>query len=109
MIRRPPRSTLFPYTTLFRSHRFQRVLPARRPAREAQQPDPGAAQHRAVLRRRARLSRGRPPDARPALRAPASPPAPSPLPHRAPPPPLPPPAPRPPPAHTAPPPPPAPP
>src|SRR5689334_23670373 len=23
MIRRPPRSTLFPYTTLFRSHRFQ--------------------------------------------------------------------------------------
>src|SRR5256885_7313564 len=26
MIRRPPRSTLFPYTTLFRSHRFE-VLP----------------------------------------------------------------------------------
>src|SRR2546430_6324383 len=25
MIRRPPRSTLFPYTTLFRSLRFQRV------------------------------------------------------------------------------------
>src|ERR1017187_10707554 len=25
MIRRPPRSTLFPYTTLFRSIRFQRV------------------------------------------------------------------------------------
>src|SRR5256885_5992304 len=24
MIRRPPRSTLFPYTTLFRSHRFPR-------------------------------------------------------------------------------------
>src|SRR5256885_11651150 len=24
MIRRPPRSTLFPYTTLFRSHRFKR-------------------------------------------------------------------------------------
>src|SRR3712207_8491570 len=24
MIRRPPRSTLFPYTTLFRSHRFCR-------------------------------------------------------------------------------------
>src|SRR2546427_9454889 len=23
MIRRPPRSTLFPYTTLFRSHRFR--------------------------------------------------------------------------------------
>src|SRR5258708_24380993 len=26
MIRRPPRSTLFPYTTLFRSHRDGRVL-----------------------------------------------------------------------------------
>src|SRR3712207_7788037 len=40
MIRRPPRSTLFPYTTLFRSHRDDRgalqvlrVLP--RPARAA--------------------------------------------------------------------------
>src|SRR3712207_5138181 len=28
MIRRPPRSTLFPYTTLFRSDRFQRRHPA---------------------------------------------------------------------------------
>src|SRR5256885_9492800 len=27
MIRRPPRSTLFPYTTLFRSHRAQRAQP----------------------------------------------------------------------------------
>src|SRR3990167_10364414 len=26
MIRRPPRSTLFPYTTLFRSHRLQQPL-----------------------------------------------------------------------------------
>src|SRR3712207_8164332 len=26
MIRRPPRSTLFPYTTLFRSERFARTL-----------------------------------------------------------------------------------
>src|SRR5256885_9120475 len=26
MIRRPPRSTLFPYTTLFRSHRFRHFL-----------------------------------------------------------------------------------
>src|SRR5689334_24511320 len=26
MIRRPPRSTLFPYTTLFRSHRIRVVL-----------------------------------------------------------------------------------
>src|SRR2546422_4469710 len=28
MIRRPPRSTLFPYTTLFRSRAFRRELPA---------------------------------------------------------------------------------
>src|SRR5260370_20170706 len=28
MIRRPPRSTLFPYTTLFRSHRALRPAPA---------------------------------------------------------------------------------
>src|SRR5258708_31447067 len=27
MIRRPPRSTLFPYTTLFRSRRLERRLP----------------------------------------------------------------------------------
>src|SRR5690242_20950983 len=27
MIRRPPRSTLFPYTTLFRSHRVDHLLP----------------------------------------------------------------------------------
>src|SRR3712207_7523822 len=35
MIRRPPRSTLFPYTTLFRSaapHRAPRTSPARAPA-----------------------------------------------------------------------------
>src|SRR3712207_8027644 len=32
MIRRPPRSTLFPYTTLFRSHALPRVRP-RLPAR----------------------------------------------------------------------------
>src|SRR5256885_14356029 len=29
MIRRPPRSTLFPYTTLFRSARMNRLHPAR--------------------------------------------------------------------------------
>src|SRR2546427_12697565 len=35
MIRRPPRSTLFPYTTLFRSGRARRTLPrhVRRPSR----------------------------------------------------------------------------
>src|SRR5260370_11755132 len=31
MIRRPPRSTLFPYTTLFRSSRCRRVSPPRPP------------------------------------------------------------------------------
>src|SRR2546430_16966080 len=30
MIRRPPRSTLFPYTTLFRSARLEPALPLRR-------------------------------------------------------------------------------
>src|SRR5438552_5369335 len=36
MIRRPPRSTLFPYTTLFRSHRRERCRcpPAERPAHD---------------------------------------------------------------------------
>src|SRR5256885_9551426 len=39
MIRRPPRSTLFPYTTLFRSARHERAV-AGRPARKAAGPDP---------------------------------------------------------------------
>src|SRR5260370_4649698 len=30
MIRRPPRSTLFPYTTLFRSHIIEQVVGAKR-------------------------------------------------------------------------------
>src|SRR3712207_7128829 len=57
MIRRPPRSTLFPYTTLFRSLRRQRHggvvgAPAehRRARREATAP-----QHRPVLLARHRL------------------------------------------------------
>src|SRR5256885_3688148 len=33
MIRRPPRSTLFPYTTLFRSRRLLRLRAARPPSR----------------------------------------------------------------------------
>src|SRR5256885_9189482 len=41
MIRRPPRSTLFPYTTLFRSHRLRAAREA--PAlRGAGRPAPGA-------------------------------------------------------------------
>src|SRR2546425_6970983 len=38
MIRRPPRSTLFPYTTLFRSHVFQEPQGLRRPPTPAQEP-----------------------------------------------------------------------
>src|SRR5688572_32740892 len=34
MIRRPPRSTLFPYTTLFRSHRRERRMRLRQRRRE---------------------------------------------------------------------------
>src|SRR5260221_1223008 len=47
MIRRPPRSTLFPYTTLFRSRRRVRVA-------GAVDPDPAGAVH---ARRPARLGR----------------------------------------------------
>src|SRR5688572_32536767 len=36
MIRRPPRSTLFPYTTLFRSHRIAVVVREDVDARDAQ-------------------------------------------------------------------------
>src|SRR3954467_6369396 len=46
MIRRPPTSTLFPYTTLFRSHRRRRRAP---PARDRRARRGRAA---AVLRRR---------------------------------------------------------
>src|SRR2546427_6200714 len=42
MIRRPPRSTLFPYTTLFRSHHHQGRALARAPARRGHAvPAPG--------------------------------------------------------------------
>src|SRR3712207_7184065 len=43
MIRRPPRSTLFPYTTLFRS---ETAIPTRRPQhRRASSGDPGIVVH----------------------------------------------------------------
>src|SRR2546422_5377401 len=51
MIRRPPRSTLFPYTTLFRSPRITAVGGTHLPALQA--PGPGETtrgQHRGVLR-----------------------------------------------------------
>src|SRR5687768_6893171 len=74
MIRRPPRSTLFPYTTLFRSHRvvipfvasFFRATPVAPPLRRARArwrrrgvahlgADPLQRRTRAVRRRRAPL------------------------------------------------------
>src|SRR2546422_7418864 len=44
MIRRPPRSTLFPYTTLFRSRDARRVQALR--ARDPDRARPGATDHR---------------------------------------------------------------
>src|SRR3712207_6999384 len=46
MIRRPPRSTLFPYTTLFRSGRLQRLEGCPRPAHPRPRPRRRAVQHR---------------------------------------------------------------
>src|SRR6266511_6338961 len=56
MIRRPPRSTLFPYTTLFRSHRRPAPPPSQRIPRR-RRPGPGRRRplgHRAALARRGR-------------------------------------------------------
>src|SRR2546427_6160616 len=39
MIRRPPRSTLFPYTTLFRSDEVRQGRHHERPCREPRRPD----------------------------------------------------------------------
>src|SRR3989442_8818064 len=47
MIRRPPRSTLFPYTTLFRSERGRDV---RRRDRDGDAEHRGEAAHREVMR-----------------------------------------------------------
>src|SRR3712207_7835646 len=52
MIRRPPRSTLFPYTTLFRSLQRRRAAPGAgrevRPRGQAQDTEAGAAEAAAV-------------------------------------------------------------
>src|SRR2546426_5195760 len=55
MIRRPPRSTLFPYTTLFRSKRPRAPLPGRPPGDGA-----GIAQHRREPESLELLEQGRP-------------------------------------------------
>src|SRR5258706_5509907 len=52
MIRRPPRSTLFPYTTLFRSvlrHRGKRGRAARRPDGRAAHRPPRSEEHTSEL------------------------------------------------------------
>src|SRR3989449_8339598 len=60
MIRRPPRSTLFPYTTLFRSHRDDAAprIGERQPGQERRDPlgarGPSAFQHEAPVRERPR-------------------------------------------------------
>src|SRR6185437_6170076 len=49
MIRRPPRSTLFPYTTLFRSE-FRRRIPAERPTTsDVNRPDARSEEHTSEL------------------------------------------------------------
>src|SRR3712207_7469737 len=63
MIRRPPRSTLFPYTTLFRSAHERARRPGVLPA------DPAAPAPRPAVRRRGGERRARrPADRRPARR-----------------------------------------
>src|SRR5438034_1870522 len=56
MIQRPPRSTLFPYTTLFRSQSHRRVgahgeqgLPAHRVVRDARRQHPTGGSRRAAV------------------------------------------------------------
>src|SRR5437588_6618205 len=48
MIRRPPRSTLFPYTTLFRSHRRSCEGP-RHPRRHVREPQHRSEEHTSEL------------------------------------------------------------
>src|SRR3712207_8181732 len=64
MIRRPPRSTLFPYTTLFRSRRRRAVAgPAERPGPRLRRPPAGPQPDRRP-RRGADGQRLRPPPGR---------------------------------------------
>src|SRR3712207_8985824 len=52
MIRRPPRSTLFPYTTLFRSRRRGLGTPLAYPARAARRKTPAVATARLARAKR---------------------------------------------------------
>src|SRR2546427_8996319 len=55
MIRRPPRSTLFPYTTLFRSHSSGDARTYGGPVAELPLGVPAPALHRAVPKQRTRV------------------------------------------------------
>src|SRR3712207_8104368 len=60
MIRRPPRSTLFPYTTLFRSEPRPAAVPRPRPARhhpKRRAPPPGVLRRHPLLPRRSPIAR----------------------------------------------------
>src|SRR3989449_10347143 len=63
MIRRPPRSTLFPYTTLFRSARIDHAFEADDVGQDV--PDLGIAHEHAPQRAHARITREQPALARP--------------------------------------------
>src|SRR5256885_871383 len=75
MIRRPPRSTLFPYTTLFRSgdrlgnSRIQRITAERHGGQEIRRSDAAAAGGAAVDRPRAARARGARPRTRAGIRS----------------------------------------
>src|SRR5256885_9791327 len=59
MIRRPPRSTLFPYTTLFRSQGWLRMLPRTLPVsvqEEVQEKEQGPGTGRTLDRKSTRLN-----------------------------------------------------
>src|SRR5471030_399436 len=49
MIRRPPRSTLFPYTTLFRSDLYLRLRRSKRRARRRRRPRSRSEEHTSEL------------------------------------------------------------
>src|SRR5256885_13308334 len=49
MIRRPPRSTLFPYTTLFRSHPWPGPFPERAVLRRVSRPRERSEEHTSEL------------------------------------------------------------
>src|SRR5215208_2814330 len=55
MIRRPPRSTLFPYTTLFRSRPFVSARAALRGARPPRRSFPRSEEHTSELQSRGHL------------------------------------------------------